>query len=233
VERALGDAKHKLALTESTLQQRREESSQAWNEVSATRAQTKALEAELKKQTASNADLKLRVADAEAWAFKLAGERRSAEIALATVEQALVLECKKRERAELEAGALQSDISHLQQELLSSEADRKTSEERRDEAYNEIVTITRLLRSSESIATQHQAQLEWLAQVSSVMFSKMPWWSRLLPASFNRRRCLRKLAAMQLFDAAAYLRRHPDVRAAGQDPLRHYLLHGMAEGRQI
>jgi hypothetical protein len=65
------------------------------------------------------------------------------------------------------------------------------------------------------------------------MNSKAPWWFRLLPSFLNHRRRMRRLAAMQLFDAAAYLRRHPDVRAAGQDPLRHYILHGMAEGRQI
>jgi GT2 family glycosyltransferase len=34
-----------------------------------------------------------------------------------------------------------------------------------------------------------------------------------------------------LFDAALYLARNPDVRAAGQDPLAHYLGHGWAEGR--
>jgi hypothetical protein len=35
-----------------------------------------------------------------------------------------------------------------------------------------------------------------------------------------------------LFDAAFYLRRYPDVRKAGINPLRHYLRHGAAEGRK-
>ena len=34
-----------------------------------------------------------------------------------------------------------------------------------------------------------------------------------------------------LFDRALYLERNPDVRAAGADPLAHYLRHGWAEGR--
>ncbi|MCH8168884.1 MAG: hypothetical protein IIC03_13290, partial [Proteobacteria bacterium] len=34
-----------------------------------------------------------------------------------------------------------------------------------------------------------------------------------------------------LFDGALYLERNPDVRAAGADPLAHYLRHGWAEGR--
>ena len=35
-----------------------------------------------------------------------------------------------------------------------------------------------------------------------------------------------------LFDAAFYLDRNPDVRAARIDPLQHYLAHGAAEGRK-
>ncbi|MFC7704769.1 glycosyltransferase 61 family protein [Plastorhodobacter daqingensis] len=38
-------------------------------------------------------------------------------------------------------------------------------------------------------------------------------------------------AIAPLFDAAAYLKRNPDVAAAGLDPLDHYLRHGAAEGR--
>ena len=34
-----------------------------------------------------------------------------------------------------------------------------------------------------------------------------------------------------LFDRALYLERNPDVRAAGGDPMAHYLRHGWAEGR--
>src|SRR5579862_6234313 len=36
----------------------------------------------------------------------------------------------------------------------------------------------------------------------------------------------------RLFDPAFYLRKYPDVAAAGIDPLRHYLEYGAAEGRK-
>lgn len=41
----------------------------------------------------------------------------------------------------------------------------------------------------------------------------------------------RWIRASTLFDARWYLARYPDVRAAGLEPLHHYLEHGAAEGR--
>ena len=41
-----------------------------------------------------------------------------------------------------------------------------------------------------------------------------------------------RIRRARLFDPAFYLERYPDVRLAGIDPLRHYLLHGAAEGRK-
>ena len=56
--------------------------------------------------------------------------------------------------------------------------------------------------------------------------SRWPW-------HYYRRRGWRKQhSPRQLFDAAWYLETHPDVRAAGVDPLEHYVTHGWREGRQ-
>ncbi|MFM8415212.1 MAG: glycoside hydrolase family 99-like domain-containing protein [Planctomycetota bacterium] len=58
---------------------------------------------------------------------------------------------------------------------------------------------------------------------------RIRWW----PWHYYRRRGWRKgHAPCQLFDAAWYLDRNPDVRAAGLDPLAHYAGHGWREGRQ-
>lgn len=53
---------------------------------------------------------------------------------------------------------------------------------------------------------------------------------RLLPR-LRRPRDIRTLRDSGLFDAAWYLEHNPDVRAAGSDPVRHFLDHGAAEGR--
>ncbi len=41
-----------------------------------------------------------------------------------------------------------------------------------------------------------------------------------------------RAAIRKVFDREFYLRTNPDVAAAGIDPVRHYLKHGAAEGRQ-
>jgi hypothetical protein len=41
-----------------------------------------------------------------------------------------------------------------------------------------------------------------------------------------------RIRRARLFDPGFYLERYPDVRRAGMDPLRHYLIHGAAEGRK-
>jgi hypothetical protein len=42
----------------------------------------------------------------------------------------------------------------------------------------------------------------------------------------------RALRHIGLFDGAFYLRKYPDLAAAGVNPLRHYLRYGAAEGRK-
>ena len=53
----------------------------------------------------------------------------------------------------------------------------------------------------------------------------------LLLAHFLRLRCTGQVNALAEFDSAFYLRKYPDIAAAGIDPLEHYLTQGHAEGR--
>ncbi len=79
---------------------------------------------------------------------------------------------------------------------------------------------------------KHQATAEWLRQVHAALGSPPSWW-QLLPSSWRRRREHRRLLRRGLFDEQKYIARYPDVAAAGMDPLRHYIMHGLPEGRQI
>ena len=59
--------------------------------------------------------------------------------------------------------------------------------------------------------------------------------ARLSKSQRKRAKSLRSdvklLGDSDLFDREWYLERYPDVRAAGLDPILHYLLHGAGEGR--
>ncbi|MCE8540155.1 hypothetical protein KBY27_22050 [Ruegeria pomeroyi] len=52
-----------------------------------------------------------------------------------------------------------------------------------------------------------------------------------LHGGYRRRYQARAIRDCGLFDAPWYLRRNPDVRAAGVDPVVHFLEHGAREGR--
>lgn len=203
-----------------------EEARQTLQELAASAERVGALEAQLSELLSLKRELETRVADLDEWTFKLAADRRTAEDAQRKMQSALNLQKKAQEVAKAEIGALKADISRLKDQS-------KESEGRRDEAYCEIAAITRLLKASETLSGQLTDRMEWLARVASIAAGHSRRWHRLLPAVVSRRMVFRRLAAARLFDADAYLARYPDVRQAKEDPLRHYILHGMTEGRQI
>ena len=98
--------------------------------------------------------------------------------------------------------------------------------------YQELATLTTLMVSQESATAEQAARAEWLRQVTALSLV-MPFWWHLLPAAMRRKRELRRLARRGLFDAQRYYDLHPDVRDAGMDPLQHYILHGLVEGRAV
>ena len=63
--------------------------------------------------------------------------------------------------------------------------------------------------------------------------AELPMWWAFLSESERSKRKLHKLNRAGLFDGQAYLDLYPDVAEASMDPLRHYLLHGMEEGRTL
>jgi len=71
----------------------------------------------------------------------------------------------------------------------------------------------------------------WLARVYTHL-AEMKFWIALLPPRHREQRRLKLLRSAGLFNAEKYLELYPDVAAAGMDPLRHYILHGMEEGRE-
>ena len=76
------------------------------------------------------------------------------------------------------------------------------------------------------------AARDWFSRLYAVLDSQ-PWWWSLLPRKARETRSAHRLERHGIFHARSYLDRNPDVAQNGMDPLRHYILHGMAEGRTL
>ena len=76
------------------------------------------------------------------------------------------------------------------------------------------------------------AAARWLATVYETLAKSPRWWA-FLPRASKRARERRLLERNGLFHAREYLDKNPDVALSGVDPLRHFICHGMHEGRSI
>jgi len=131
-------------------------------------------------------------------------------------------------RRELEAS--QAEVRR-QAELLA-EAGRSSAiaDEERLERFRELAKMAELvLREQQDLARETEAKA-WLRDLVTHLIGRPFWWS-LLPANRRRRHEDNALRRARIFDAQDYLAIHPDVKASGMDPLRHYLNHGIDERR--
>ena len=142
---------------------------------------------------------------------RVAGERKTAEQAQELVN-------------------LRNALTAQEARLTDVGSARNDAERRLNERYSEVATLTSLLRQQNQATKTSIEQAEWLRQVHAVM-SMPPKWSAILPAARVRKILYDRMARRGLFDAGGYLAQYPDVGAVGMDPLRHYILHGMDEGR--
>lgn len=102
-------------------------------------------------------------------------------------------------------------------------------EERLAQRFTEIAELTRLLSETEQENRRLKARIEWLHDLIPILRQggfKVKFMNR-----WQNTASLAKLKRKGLFDASAYLAANPDVARAGVDPLRHYLEHGLREGR--
>lgn len=94
----------------------------------------------------------------------------------------------------------------------------------------EIAILSRLLRERERATDIAQDSARWLASVYRASRSCPSWW-RFMPIRWQNRKKAERLRRQGIFDGQAYLKRYPDVAEARMDPLQHYIVSGMAEGR--
>jgi hypothetical protein len=96
--------------------------------------------------------------------------------------------------------------------------------------FKEIAALTALLRAEEEKNARMREELGWIVGLLRRISNRPRWWS-LLPTRKRRAREQELLRRAGLFDSATYMEIHPDVAQSGAEPLDHYLLHGLIEGR--
>lgn len=129
-----------------------------------------------------------------------------------------------------EAQRLSEQILQLTDAANAAEAARTASERKLTARFDELARLTAILSEESRRAEASDTQSQWLRDVRRLEEGFPAWWA-IMPAAWRQRDTHRRYARAGLFDAAAYLALYPDIAAQGMDPVRHYILHGMAEGR--
>jgi hypothetical protein len=179
-----------------------------------------------------------------------------------TQDQRIARLTEELQKTRLEADRAQREVAEREQNWLRTEAELAQNGERLSRLLNEQRDIheseAREHRKQASELRQrldqldgqnrlfdqllfeerHRAQFaleqqQWLAAVGEALLAPSKWWVKYLPSAFRERWVRKRLARKGLFDPAAYLRRNQDVAGSGMDPLRHYIRHGIAEGRPL
>lgn len=181
-----------------------------------------------KLEEAMRAEVKLltsKLERSEAERDNVAGVAAHARAQVATLERDLskaqVATAELRRSGEVQLSAALDKLRDVQ-----SEADQKLAER-----SGEIAQLTSMLAEQNALNAQKELDNAWLRDMMTTT-GRMPKWWMLLPESSQRKRRHAFYRKAGLFDASVYLNAYPDVAQDGMDPVRHYILHGMAEGRQ-
>ena len=221
-------------------------------QLSAANAEEDRLTAEREQKSREIAELSARLSEAqgERDSIALKVEEKTREAAQAGRRLAVMKALFAQKRAELVAaretiGAVKTEIVLVREEsnreldlvkqtaeatLKQAEIAARSKEGKLAQRYQEIATLTNQLRGQEQRCERADDNVSWLLALNQRLAEQPRWWG-LMPASWLRQRRLQYLQDVGLFDGSAYLRRYPDVSAAGKDPLDHYLEHGFKEGR--
>lgn len=148
---------------------------------------------------------------------------QSATAAQGAAERALARQAE-------ESSQLQARLQHQEAAACAAEALRAQSEQKLNARFAEIASLTSMLADAGTGSTASGANAEWLRSMMQITASFPKWWA-LMPQDWRRKREHARFRSSGLFDTARYLEAYPDVAENGMDPVRHYILHGMLEGR--
>lgn len=123
-----------------------------------------------------------------------------------------------------EVGKLERFLSEAQEQIDVQDREIRSR-------FDELATVTKALLEEERRAEAAKQTADQLLEITRVLLKRQPWWLAMAPSTVRRKRTARQLARSGSFDPVQYAERFPDVVAAGHDPFRHYIYHGIDEMR--
>ena len=130
---------------------------------------------------------------------------------------------------------LQSHSASLQSDLSSSQNERERLAGEVQDRFEELAKLTRRLVQLEDDLLAARNELRTVTASSSWRLTeplrRLRGGAEKRPGARNWQRDYRLIKESGLFDRDYYLRVNPDVAKLRIDPIRHYLMHGAAEGR--
>ncbi|MEA1071995.1 methyltransferase domain-containing protein [Sphingomonas sp. LY160] len=128
-----------------------------------------------------------------------------------------------------ELPAMKSALQALDKENAEVDARAARAEARLETCYAELAQLANTVLKAEGRVALGDETIRWLSEVCRSKSSKRSWYWSLMPEGWRKKREFAELKRKGLFDATAYETQYPDVKAAGLDPLYHYMFHGMHE----
>lgn len=232
----------RIATLESTLRQREEEIEQTRRDLKTAQQETKEIDT-----------LRCKIKDTDTWVFRLSEDRQVAQQLASWHEmraQAALKELASHQAAvqrfnakikqavsdqrivEQQLADAHSALAEAQAEVDRTRSDLQNARSNIKSRFHEIATLTKLLEKAENNKSVVTTQRDWLIETYAVLV-KRPWWWAFMPSQWGKRREHERLQRKKLFDAKRYLQLYPDVAAKDMDPVHHYIVHGMREGRTL
>lgn len=208
------DAAAERSLIENRLRQREEEIAQTRQELERVLGEGYGLEA-----------LERKLADANAWVFRLSEDREAAERKVASLTRSIARLQKELHLVRHELNQSRQGKATVQQKLNEARC-------RIDERFEELATVSKLLRTAEREVEKENERRAWMTEVLMQLSTRPAWWS-FLPRKWQQKRQLDRIERRGLFSGSSYLQRYPDVAQEGMNPLMHFIVHGMDEGRDL
>jgi hypothetical protein len=245
----------KLIVATSTMAQREEELQQLWNRLleSQKAAIVAGSNASQERERREAAEIRVAEIDQELQnlqsklneirgAHTTTSDNMASEVALLTrflreQNAASLAAHDARDAAEQKIANHQREIEQLsnklkQQEPLlhASETARIAAERKLESRFDEIARLTVMLTETASKTSESEINTTWLRELLRVSQGFPKWWG-LMPKQWRLKKEHARYLRKSLFDAEQYLVNNPDVAQFGIDPVLHYILHGMNEGR--